>query len=151
NSLAEARRSVWDLRPQALEAGDLVQALRQMAKETGSGTDIFVAFQVGGDPERLSRGVEDNLLRGAQEASTNALKHGGRHNSTLELRFQEPLVILSVKDDGRGFDTTRSFNPNSGHLGLAGMRERAGQLGGNLAVTSHPGSGTLVELTVRVV
>jgi ligand-binding sensor domain-containing protein/signal transduction histidine kinase len=150
NSLAEARRSVWDLRPQALETGGLAAALKQMANETASGTDISVDFQLNGPSKRLRPDLEHNFLRVAQEAMTNAIKHAAPRNITLELRFQNGLVALSVRDDGRGFDTTRPFSPNNGHFGLAGMRERAEQLGGSLAVTSHPGEGTSVEITAQV-
>ena len=149
NSLAEARRSVWDLRPQALEAGGLVAALKQMANETASGTDISVDFQFEGASKRLRPDLEHNFLRVAQEAMTNAIKHAAPRNITLDLRFQNGLVVLSVRDDGRGFDTTGPFSPNNGHFGLAGMRDRAEQLGGSLAVISHPGEGTLVEFTAQ--
>ena len=150
NSLAEARRSVWDLRPQALEAGDLVAALRQIATETASGTDISVDFQIEGASKRLPPDLEHNFLRVAQEAMTNAIKHAAPRNITLELRFQNGLVALSVRDDGRGFDATRPFSASNGHFGLVGMRERAEQLGASLAVTSRLGHGTSVEITAQL-
>jgi len=150
NSLAEARRSVWALRPQALESGDLAAAVSQTAEEMVSGTGISVDFQLKGPSKRLAPDVEHNFLRIAQEAMTNAIKHAAPRNIALELRFQNRAVVLSVKDDGCGFDTRRIFSPKGGHFGLAGMKERAEQLGGTLTVSSNSLEGTLVEITAPI-
>jgi len=145
-SLTEASRTVWDLRAKALESGDLAAALRDAAQKLTKGTSVEARFKVTGDPYRLPGVIENHLLRIGQEAITNAMKHARPQTIAVEISFDSNQTRLRVSDDGCGFDA-RAGSPN-GHFGLVGMRERVGQIKGNLAVNSRPGEGTEILVTV---
>jgi len=103
---------------------------------------------VSGNGYKLSEDVEQHLLRIAQEAVTNALKHAGARMIRVELAVEDRKLRLRVKDDGRGFEPSRAFSVIGGHFGILGMRERAERLGGELDLSSQLGLGTQVEVTV---
>ena len=139
DGVSEARRSVLDLRAQALEDGDLVKALSAIAKQLTVHTPI--ELRVSGTPRRLASAVEHNLLRIGQEAITNAVRHAQAGHIRVDLHFEDDSVQLRVKDDGRGFDAEAQLSAGGGHLGLIGMRERAEQIGGRLIIQSSPSQG----------
>ena len=147
SSLAEARRSVWNLRSQALEHADLPEVLQEVAEQLSG--DNAVAVRVFGPRRRLPGEVEDNLFRIAQEAVTNAVRHGQAQSIGIDLTFGEGHVRLSVRDDGRGFDV-ESATGYGGHFGIAGIRERVRHLGGELSLTSQIGRGAEVIVDVAV-
>jgi signal transduction histidine kinase len=147
SSLAEARRSVWNLR-QPTEAVALSAALYDAVQRLTVDTGAQVQFDVIGAPRRLSTEMEANLLRIAQEALTNASKHARASVIEVELRFERQHVFLRVRDDGRGFDPGVSFAVDMSRFGLTGMQERAEQMGGSLQVRSQRGLGTEVTLAV---
>ncbi len=146
DSLAEARRAVLDLRPRALEQVGLAAALADMAARLGAESTIRV--EVSGEPRRLTSTVEGHLLRIAQEAVTNALRHAGAREIRVRLQFGEDRVALRVEDDGRGFPLSPAGGPSPGHLGLVGIRERAARMGGRLTLQSREGEGTEVLVEV---
>ncbi len=148
SSLAEARRSVWALRSQALEHEDLGSALVQVARQLSG--DREVAVRVGGRRRRLPAEVENNLLRIGQEALANAVRHADALEISVDLLFGEGSVRLSVRDDGRGFDVESADHASSGHFGLAGIRERVHNLGGELSLLSRVGHGAEVVVEVPV-
>jgi signal transduction histidine kinase/ligand-binding sensor domain-containing protein len=142
-SLDEARRSVWVLRPQTLERG-LPAALETLVG--GSTGDPVVELQVTGSPRPLSPLVEANLLRLAQEAVANAYRHARASRIDVRLTYDPRAVILSVLDDGTGLPTSDGALPRE--RGLAGMRERATEIGGTLSIDARPGGGTEVRAEV---
>jgi two-component system, NarL family, sensor kinase len=146
-NLEEARRSVLDLRSAArLEGKPLAEALAGLARSFTSDTGIPVDVL----PSRLDRlplRVESELFRIAQEALTNVRKHAHAGHVEIALRRRGRRVMLSIRDDGRGFARTRT-RPQ-GH-GLIGMRERAKLLGGRLMVSGAPGKGTRVVASVPI-
>lgn len=144
--LTEARRSVRALRPQMLDNQDLPSALRQLTVQLGTGRQIPISFVLHGTPCALPAEVAANLLRIGQEAIINARKHAQPKTISLALDFHPNEVQLRVHDDGRGFDTFSS--PAGSGFGLISMRERAERLGGQLTITSAPGQGTEVAVTV---
>ena len=81
---------------------------------------------------------------------TNALKHANAKNISIKLHFEPAVVRLAVRDDGCGFEATHAASSESGHFGLLGMRERAEKIHGALNVSSTPGSGTIVTVTVSL-
>ena len=91
--------------------------------------------------------VEYNLLRIAQEAILNAVKHSGARTLRVSLDSTEHHLQLSVKDDGAGFDD--SDTAPVGHYGVIGMKERAAQIGAKLQVTTAPGRGTTVSVMME--
>lgn len=144
SSLADARNSIWNMRSQVLETGDLASALQGVLRQLTDGTDIKSELRVAGAPRRLPPIVENNLLRIGQEAITNAVRHGRPRNITVDLQFEEKSVRLAVSDDGRGFATGKPAAAASGDggFGLLGMRERVTQLAGEIIIESKPGRGT---------
>ena len=79
---------------------------------------------------------------------TNAIKHAGAGEISITLYMEPRKLYLRIKDNGRGFNQEGAFSTVGGHFGLIGMRERAERLRGELRLTSHPGEGTEVEVTV---
>jgi len=144
-NLAEARAMVAAFSPVPLEDATLVEALSRLAerfgRETGMSTRVDTAALEG--VPALSRNDEVVLLRGAQEALSNVRRHAGASAVVLRLSTVGGAVSVHVEDDGVGFDPSAA----DGH-GLAGLRSRVAEVGGELDVVSAPGEGTRV--TVRV-
>lgn len=146
HSMVDARRSVWDLRCDLLEQGDLISALRQTVQSPAPREDVKVDVSVSGDPVRLPAPIEMNLLRIGQEAVANAIRHGRPTAVTARLQFDANKVRLSVTDDGRGFHP--QDGAPSGHFGLLDMQERARSMGSVLQVESDPDRGTTVIVEI---
>jgi len=144
----EVRRCVWELRTPALEAGGLAGALDDMGGQLARCSDrpVEVAVGVTGAPRPFATVTENHLLRIGQEAITNAVRHSQAAHVRIELRYETDAFVLRVEDDGRGFDTTRPAPDR--HFGLAGMRERAEEIDGQLDIRSSLGRGTAVEVRV---
>jgi signal transduction histidine kinase len=143
-SLAEARRSVWDLHPQYLDRSDLVAGLARMAADLREDANVRIDVRTSGIVRRMSAEVERNLFRIAQEAAANAIRHASARQIGIELRFDRDQAQFRVIDDGRGFDAAV---PSDG-FGLTSMRERAAQIGAVLHMESRPLGGTSVTVTV---
>jgi PAS domain S-box-containing protein len=143
-SLNEARRSVHALRPEALQRDNFWEALKGIVKNTTAGTNLHTRFELRGKLRRLSPMWQENLLHIGQEALTNALKHARPRNFETRLIFNSKAFRLELRDDGNGF---RTKDQHDG-LGLAGMRERAEQMGGTLKVASARDKGTTIVVTV---
>lgn len=150
-SIAEARRYVWDLRSQSLDDRDLAAALAEMTRRLTAESNVQTQFEVSGTFRPLSPQVENNLLRIGQEAVNNAVRHASARLITVNLSFDAREVRLRVRDDGRGFDPqANGAGDNGGHFGIVGMRERAQEMGGTLAVNSRAGEGTEVLVGVPI-
>ena len=147
-TLTDARRAVWDLRSPALAAGDFPAALRTAAEDCVRGTQLELEYDVGGPPRPVDPDVEAVVVRVAQEAITNVVKHAAARTVRVRLSFETRRVRLSVIDDGQGFAVEADFHAYGGHWGLLGMRERASQIHGKLSLRSTPGPGTEVVLLV---
>jgi PAS domain S-box-containing protein len=145
-SLTDARRSMWALRPQLIESGDLVDAFGTITKNMASESAINVEFLVLGERCRLSKEAEEGLLRICQEALKKASKHSQAQHVRVLLAFSEEMVSLRIEDDGRGFDTASA--PFFSGLGLRILKERATNMGGTVTITSQPGQGTQVAVQV---
>ena len=148
---AELRTTVEGLRPADLERDGLAAVLRAQLTVAGRAHDVPVELDIGDLPD-LEPDVEHQVLRIAQEAVTNALRHAGSRRVRVILGAAAAggsgEVTLRVVDDGRGFDPdARALR--SRRLGLTSMHERAASLGGTLTITSSPGAGTTVELRFR--
>ncbi|MBV9850667.1 MAG: sensor histidine kinase, partial [Armatimonadetes bacterium] len=142
--LAEARRSVWALRPQALEQDGLPIALASLARQMTAGTAVRSELHVHGTPRSLPSEIESDLLRIGLEALTNALRHAQASVIRIELTFDPDRVRLSVQDNGQGFHPSLE----AAGLGVIGIRERAKRMGGRFQVTSQPGQGTEIAVLV---
>ncbi|TKJ21514.1 sensor histidine kinase [Blastococcus sp. CCUG 61487] len=149
-NLAEARAMVAAFAPVALDSATLVEALERLAERFGRETGIVTRVDtgaLGGAEPALSRAEEIVLLRGAQEALANVRRHAAASAVVLRVSRvgagEDEHVSVHVEDDGVGFDPTTSAG-----VGLAGLRDRAEEVGGAVDVSSAPGEGTRV--TVRV-
>jgi len=149
-SLAEARRSVWNLRPQALEQVSLVEALKQEADKFSQSVGVSAKFNVFGVRRDLQPDLETVLLRIGQESLTNVRKHAKATEVEINLTFDEAAVEMSIRDNGVGFKSVAASGDEKkrGAFGLISMRERARGLGGMLEVQSRRGKGTLVRVVI---
>lgn len=147
-SLAEARNSIWNMRSHVLESSDLPGALSEVLKQLCDGTGVETSIEATGRSRRLAPVVENNLLRVGQEAIANALKHSQATRIDVKLEFSDKQFRLIVRDNGRGFKVAKPGSADGG-FGLVGMRERAAELKGDLAVHSDE-HGTEITLTVPV-
>jgi PAS domain S-box-containing protein len=147
-TLVDARHAVWDLRSPALGAGDFPAAVRTAGEDSVRGTALELEFDVGGPPRPVDPEIEAVVVRVAQESIANVVKHADARTVRVRLAFEARRVRLSVVDDGRGFAVASDFQTYGGHWGLLGMRERASQVQGRLALRSAPGHGTEVVLLV---
>jgi len=141
----------WELRPTALDDLGLHTALYNFVEEWSDRAQVMIDFQsIGLDERRLPPQVETTLYRIVQEALTNVLKHAGASNVSLILERRRDLVSAIVDDDGKGFDVKAALNAptKERRLGLLGMKERAGLVGGSLNIESTPGVGTTVFVRV---
>jgi signal transduction histidine kinase/streptogramin lyase len=146
--VTEARRSVLDMRASVLEGQNLAAALHSGALIWTAGTGVTVDVDVTAAQSAIPEGLQQHLLRITQEAVINAVKHARASRICVKLHAEQRRLHLQIVDDGRGFDKPDVFSPVDGHFGLIGMRERAGRLGGELRLTSHPGEGTQIDVTV---
>ncbi len=147
-SLAEARRSVWALRPTILERRSVVDALRSEVRSLQDEGQVQATFSVSGEQTRLSAGMEETLLRICQESLTNIRRHAVATSVQVRLLFDEGRVTLSIRDNGVGFDCD---GVKPGCFGLLGIQERARQCGGVARISSTPGEGTLVEIDIPAI
>ena len=147
--LREARRSIAGLRnASADEHSGLAAALAQAARQLTETHDLQLALQLDRQPVDLPPDVAYNLLRIAQEALTNAVKHAQCHAIRVELIVTPRQLRIAVADNGIGFDAPPERVAVAGHYGLIGMRERAGQIGATLEVASEPERGTRVSVVL---
>ncbi|MGW4807878.1 GAF domain-containing sensor histidine kinase [Kitasatospora sp. NPDC004272] len=143
----ELRAVVIELRPAALEEDGLVATLASQVQVLDRAHSAKVAFTAAG-VRALPAAQEAAVLRVAQEALHNALRHAGAGGVEVTLTGTAGRgVRLTVRDDGRGFDP-ESVRRAGRHLGLVSMRDRAAAVGGRLSLESAPGRGTLVEMEV---
>ncbi len=151
-SLEEARRLVWALRPQHLEQASLPEALARVVTRWSHESGIAAEVTTTGTPTPLHPEVEITLLRAAQEALANVRKHARARQVAVTLSYMDDLVVLDVQDDGAGFDPARLWeqcaDQPAGGFGLQAMRERVAQLGGRLLIESAPGEGTTLVVEV---
>jgi signal transduction histidine kinase len=145
NCLRETRRSVTGLRSGSAQSG-LSASIAQAARHLTEAKDIRLKLKLEPGPAELAADVEYNLLRIAQEAVANSVKHSGAKTVEVALNCTPEGVSLSVKDDGAGF--AREGNGRSGHYGLIGMKERATQIGADLKVATEAGRGTTVSVVL---
>jgi two-component system NarL family sensor kinase len=146
HSLDEARASVTNLRAEPLAGKPLPQAIGALVREFVSSSGIRVSYESSGEC-RLPLNVEAELYRIAQQALTNIRQHAHAREVKLTLSCTKRSAVLSISDDGQGFNP-RSI-PVERH-GISGMRERARLVGGTLRIASKRGSGTTVTANVPV-
>ncbi|WP_105970478.1 sensor histidine kinase [Streptomyces geranii] len=152
HSLGEARRSVQNLAPVALENAGLPEALKKTVAEWAERTAVRAEFTVTGQSEPLHAELSATLLRIAQEALSNAARHARPTRVGVTLTYLGDEVILDIRDDGTGFDPLAvRERTGTGGFGLDGMRARAERIAGTLTLESEQGHGTAVSARVPLV
>ncbi|MGH8099733.1 MAG: GAF domain-containing sensor histidine kinase, partial [Chthoniobacterales bacterium] len=143
-SLNEARRSVHALRPEALRRANFWDALKDIIKSTTAGSPICTKTKLRGKLPELPHDWQENLMHIGQEALTNTLKYAHADNFEAHLSCNDRRLQLEFRDDGDGF----KLRDRHDGFGLAGMRERVEQMGGELKITSARGKGTKVSVVL---
>jgi signal transduction histidine kinase len=154
NLIARVRKMSVDLRPPLLDEVGLVPALRAYMEAQSSLSGVAMELEEGTEKtplhleNRLPPDLEIACFRVIQESITNALRHASARRVSVLIVQRPTAIMLSVRDDGRGFDVAATLDNAAaqGHLGVVGMRERVRARGGTFHVASDPGSGTTVTV-----
>ncbi len=151
DSLAEARRSIWDLRAEGTDSMTLPARLARIMQQKLTG-GVEGRFETTGTYRSLESSVEDELFRIAQEGIANAVRHAQANTIEVRLRYTSELLVLEITDDGSGFDVDKAPSGEQGHFGLVGMKERAQKIGAAVILESGTALvvGTKRGTTVRV-
>jgi signal transduction histidine kinase len=142
--LAEMRALIFELRPESMELEGLLAALSRQVAVLRTRYKLTVNADLGEEPD-LSLEMKQALYRIAQEALHNIVRHARANVVELRLTGLANEIMLEVRDNGKGFDTSTPF---PGHLGLRSMQERATKMGGTFTIESVPGQGTYVSVRV---
>ena len=150
-SLKELRRVVTGLRPPALDELGLSHALRQSLEDLKT-DGVACRFSEVGTPARLPSSTEIAVYRLVQEALTNVRKHADATKVNLRLQFQADELLVEVRDNGKGFDLSRTLDSaiSVGHMGLLGMKQRVETLGGDIKIKAGEGAGTTIILRLPI-
>lgn len=148
-ALAEIKRLSLGLRPSLLDDLGLVPAIQRLIEDFRSQNGTEIQFLSDEHLERrMPEVVETTLFRVAQEGLTNIAKHAQATRITLQLKFEEEWIELSIADNGIGIAPELQEGSLPGHLGLSGMRERTALIGGRLTIHSQKGKGTQLNVTL---
>jgi signal transduction histidine kinase len=145
DGLAEARRSVMALRLDQTRRAGLELALRQLAERSTVPGGVTATFEGGGFATGLKPEHEHELLRIAQEAVSNAVRHARPRTVSITMSEESGQLTLAVADDGVGMEQSPELSARQG-FGLASMRQRASAIGGDWQIESEPGRGTRVSV-----
>jgi len=151
-AIAEGRDAIQDLRSSTTESNMLAQAIASLAEELNNGNreKASTTFRVSveGSPRDLHPIVRDDIHRIAREALRNAFHHAAAERIEAEITYGVRELRLRIRDDGKGIEPQHLSGGRAKHWGLAGMRERAVQIGAQLSLWSEVGAGTEVELRI---
>jgi signal transduction histidine kinase len=145
-ALGEMRLLIHQLRPPVLEKTGLVGALQERLEAVEHRVGLETQLLTEGDVEGLPLQVEEEFFHISQEALNNAVRHAEASNIRIRIEVENGSARMTIEDDGRGFDPTRS----NGGLGLITMRERAESLGGEFTLATASDKGTMVEVRITL-
>jgi len=147
DALQQVRSLATALRPSMLDDLGLVPALQWLSDQAAQRGGFSVSFQYDAHSGRVASDIETVCFRIVQEALTNVTRHARASEVTIALRREHDELLLSVQDDGQGFDLAamRERAIAGGSLGVLGMQERATLVGGQLEIDSAPGRGSLLQ------
>ncbi|MBI4310720.1 MAG: PAS domain S-box protein, partial [Chloroflexi bacterium] len=150
-SLQEARRSVWNLLPQALEKDSFEEAVKQAVRRFGEVGPEEVSFGLSGEQRELAPEVQMTLLRICQEALANARRHAKATKVSVNLVYSQRTLRLTVQDNGVGFDVqVAQQEGDAKRRGLSILAERTRLLKGKFRIQSQKGKGTVVTVTIPI-
>jgi signal transduction histidine kinase len=145
--LNDGRKSIWALRESTTTGPDLHAAFTRVANHFGAASPTFQLTEEG-DPRPMNPIQRDILYLLGREALMNAFRHSGGRQIQMNLYWEPQWFRFVVRDDGVGIPEGTRTQGREGHFGLAGMQERAGQLGARFDIRSSPGRGTEVSVAV---
>ncbi len=148
-AIREIRTFILGLRSELLHGADVVAGVATLVEEFATSGTADIELELSIDPH-IAAGLPVNhrvqLLQMTREALSNATRHARATTIRLALRSVAGAIVLTVEDDGVGFDV--GDEPPAGHLGLANLRQRAAALGGMMTIESSPGEGTRLEIRI---
>jgi PAS domain S-box-containing protein len=149
--LRQVRQISLDLHPSTLDDLGLVPALRSLLDQQAQRAGLRARFSAVERAE-IDRGIQTTAFRITQEAITNVLRHAQARFIGVRINIGKDRMKIRIVDDGIGFDTSPIQSPGNGEaaFGLVGMRERASLVGGQVRITSSPGKGTTVEVSLPI-
>ena len=150
DGIAEARRSIWDLRLQRTDTDDFAARFSKMIKSVTGQTALQTELAVEGEYRPIPEAMESELLRIGQEALTNVVRHAEARHVRIVLKFRGRKFQMEIADDGCGFAQNGSGTFAPGHYGMRGMQERADQIHARLETRSEPGEGTTVTVETTI-
>lgn len=145
NSISVVRNMALLLRPSMLDDLGLAPALQWQAREVSKRGGLSVTVNADDVPEELPEEHKTCIYRVVQEALHNAVQHSGARNVRVTVRLIDDRLLLTIQDDGKGFNPAAEKG-----MGLLGMEERVGHLGGTFAVDSSKGSGVTLRVSLPV-
>ena len=149
HSLSEARRSVWDLRSHLLENSNLATALEEMAAplSADAGTQKLPS-NLPEHPKNFPRSPSTTFFASLKKRWSTPLNIPAPKKSLSVLNYDIQQVQLRIRDDGVGFDISTAGSASGGHFGLLDMRERAEKVGARFSISTSPGNGTEILVTI---
>jgi PAS domain S-box-containing protein len=147
DTIEDVRNMAVRLRPGVLDTLGLVDALEWLAVDFERRTGISCIFENREIPS-IDGALATTSYRIAQESLTNVTRHAAASRVEVKLSREDSIIVLSITDNGHGFD--KAVMSESQGLGVLGMRERAGLVGGNLEIHSQPGKGTQVHFKAPI-
>lgn len=149
-AMSFSRNISQELRPAMLDTLGLVPSIENLIAQVKDSSGLAITFFHKGISGKLKNEKELALYRILQEALTNIMKHASARAVHVTLIRKENSILLTIEDDGKGFEYRRLTSSEKGPLGIMIMRERAVQVGGNVNIDSRPGKGTHVAARVPV-
>jgi two-component system, NarL family, sensor histidine kinase UhpB len=144
--IRDLRNYIFGLRPGILADRQLDQALRTLGEETQANSGSAVVVEIDSNLAARLSGRSHEIVQLTREALSNVARHANAKKSTVRLAQTGRSAVLTIEDDGSGFDTRRESSGN----GLRNMRQRASALGGTLRITSKDAQGTRLRITFPV-
>ncbi len=154
-TIEEARQAIWNMRHERENDVDLIAAISMVARQTTRESETgelrtVVTFRHRLDRLLISASMAHEILMTVREAVYNAVQHSSSPTVEIDLSVQEDHLMIRVADQGSGFIIAADTPPAEGHYGIVGMRERVQRLGGHVHIMSSPGSGTQVQLQLKI-
>ncbi len=148
STIGELRNCLWDLRSQSLDEKDFAEAIRRTLLPHTKGVALAVRFSV--PREIVTDNTAHTILRVTRELVINAIKHGHAKSIKVAGAVKDKTMMISVTDDGCGFDPESRPGVAEGHFGIQGIRERLRLLAGEISYDAAPGRGTKATVTINL-
>lgn len=142
------RRISSELRPSLLDDMGLFAAMEWHLEDFSKRTGLETSLVAGNEPEKLPDTIKTGLYRIFQESLTNVARHANATKVIVKAEIKDKVMVLSIEDNGAGFDTSNVKSKKT--LGILGMRERSSMMGGDYSITTTPGKGTIIVVSVPI-